>query len=322
MKKILTLLGINCLIFILIIAGYKVDLNNDAVQDINVEKLNEQIKNNTYYDYNNNDIVDVTIVFTDSSLLDNYYNNTSLLEYINSYEAMYLQEEINKTQNNFINKLESNNVDFLVSNYYDTLFNGISGKLQYKNIEIIEQYTEVEIVLINEVYSVPETQTLDTVDLDSTGIYDTSELEYKGDKMIVAVIDSGFNVAHSVFSNDVDGKYDRNYISSTFNSSYYYSSKLPFIYDYANNNYTVDSTIEHGQHVAGIIAGNDSVITGVAPNAQLALMKVANDNEIILDSCIYSALEDAKKLGVDSINISIGSPGGFSSPQNSYYVNE
>ncbi|MFQ7078318.1 MAG: S8 family serine peptidase [Christensenellaceae bacterium] len=34
----------------------------------------------------------------------------------------------------------------------------------------------------------------------------------------------------------------------------------------------------HGTYVAGIIAGQDDTITGVAPNAQLAIMKVFSDS--------------------------------------------
>ena len=94
----------------------------------------------------------------------------------------------------------------------------------------------------------------------------------------------------------------------------WYSEKIPYAYDYADKDpdvFPYDS--EHGTHVAGIIAGYDEVIHGIAPDTQLVLMKVFPD----LDSGgktedIIAALEDAVKLGVDAINMSLGTSCGFS----------
>ncbi|MBO5767327.1 MAG: S8 family serine peptidase, partial [Clostridia bacterium] len=70
---------------------------------------------------------------------------------------------------------------------------------------------------------------------------------------------------------------------------------------------------EHGTHVAGVIVGNDDTVRGVAPNAQLVAMKIFSD---VMDTArsawILSALEDCVVLGVDVINMSIGTACGFS----------
>ena len=122
----------------------------------------------------------------------------------------------------------------------------------------------------------------------------------------------------------------------------YYNAKVPFAYDYADKDPVVyPSYSVHGTHVAGIIAGNlgseasepitDSdgnpilgkdgeplTFRGVAPEAQLVICKVFTDLE---DSeglggaetvDILAALEDCVKLGVDVINMSLGSSAGFS----------
>lgn len=69
---------------------------------------------------------------------------------------------------------------------------------------------------------------------------------------------------------------------------------------------------EHGTHVAGVIAGKDETITGVAPNAQLAIMKVFSDTQSgAKTSWLLAALEDCVTLGVDVINMSLGSGCGF-----------
>ena len=125
-------------------------------------------------------------------------------------------------------------------------------------------------------------------------------------------------------------------------SDVYYNAKIPFAFDYADKDAVVfPSYSPHGMHVAGIIAGNlgedaDEPITdgdgnpilgadgqpltfsGVAPQAQLAICKVFTDRENseslggaeTVD--ILAALEDCVKLGVDVINMSLGSACGFS----------
>ena len=69
----------------------------------------------------------------------------------------------------------------------------------------------------------------------------------------------------------------------------------------------------HGVHVAGTVAGNNGDdFKGVAPNAQLMIMKIFEDNSgSTSDDIILAGVDDAVKLGADSINMSLGSPAGF-----------
>ena len=112
----------------------------------------------------------------------------------------------------------------------------------------------------------------------------------------------------------------------------YFNSKVPFYYDYGGEtsdrgnpgqeDHDVFTTVsEHGTHVASIAAGNDPFYKGIAPKAQLALMKVFTDyipNDVdrlagatastgAYDTCVLKALEDCAALGVDVINMSLGS---------------
>ncbi len=111
----------------------------------------------------------------------------------------------------------------------------------------------------------------------------------------------------------------------------YISDKVPFAYDYADKDADVyPSYSQHGTHVAGIVAGNDlkykdkdgnevnQPFYGVAPNAQLVICKVFTDDfdsENIggaVSEDIVAALEDCVNLGVDIINMSLGTTAGFS----------
>ena len=118
----------------------------------------------------------------------------------------------------------------------------------------------------------------------------------------------------------------------------YINDKVPFAYDYADKDTDVyPAYSQHGVHVAGIVAGDADSYTdkngeiakdelgnvlefkGAAPNAQLVICKVFTDNfddpELggAKSEDIISALEDCVTLGVDVINMSLGTTAGFSS---------
>lgn len=106
----------------------------------------------------------------------------------------------------------------------------------------------------------------------------------------------------------------------------YVSAKIPFGYNYADRSLYLthdnDEQSGHGSHVAGIAAGNryipdgnggyasalDTVFTqGVAPDAQLIVMKVFGVSGGGYTSDMIVAVEDALVLGCDAINMSMGS---------------
>lgn len=105
----------------------------------------------------------------------------------------------------------------------------------------------------------------------------------------------------------------------------YRSAKVPFAANYADKSLDVshlhDTSSEHGTHVAGIAAGNRYVprnggytpslgevsAQGVAPDAQLLVMKVFGKSGGASDSDYLAAIEDAVLLGADAINLSLGS---------------
>ena len=106
----------------------------------------------------------------------------------------------------------------------------------------------------------------------------------------------------------------------------YGTTKLPYNYNYVDADFDVthdnDTEGEHGSHVEGIAAANayiektdgtfvkalDEVkVQGVAPDAQLLVMKVFGASGGAYDSDYMAAIEDAIVLGCDSVNLSLGS---------------
>lgn len=174
-----------------------------------------------------------------------------------------------------------------------------------------------------------------------------------GAGMTVAVLDTGLDYTHDAFNpanmkeQYALGAMTLDTVRETFTekellaeklsgssaADVYVNQKVPFAYDYADYDSDVYASYsQHGTHVAGIVAGktdehytdedgNDSgnPFIGVAPEAQLVICKVFTDN---LDSRdlggakaedIMAALDDCVALGVDVINMSLGTSAGFSS---------
>ena len=114
--------------------------------------------------------------------------------------------------------------------------------------------------------------------------------------------------------------------------SLYFSKKVPYYFDYGGDpnyygsdpdeDFDVSSLRDyHGSHVASIAAGHSPYYKGIAPKAQLVCMKVftnfkASKTDLALgfqnasgayDIPLLNALEDCITLGVDGINMSLGS---------------
>ena len=171
----------------------------------------------------------------------------------------------------------------------------------------------------------------------------------------VAILDSGFYMEHDYFANFDDANVksiaeqrfsyeDLRSVSSKLTAkaskvldnvtvdyqatdradgSLYWNLKIPFYYDYgassqnSSNDFDVLSPwSEHGTHVASITGANGTY-DGIAPNAQLALMKVFYESiptdstgvggVYATDDDILEALNDCVVLGIDSLNMSLGS---------------
>ncbi len=147
--------------------------------------------------------------------------------------------------------------------------------------------------------------------------------KYTGKGVVVAVIDNGFDTAHSAFSgkaispkitpevysdSEVIGK-----LHASSDKALYFSEKLPFVYNYVTGKTDVFTLNNHGTHVAAAIGGRDDVICGVAPDCQLLLMKIFDEAlSTASELHVIRALEDAITLGADVINMSIGTYSGFS----------
>ncbi|MGT2928386.1 S8 family serine peptidase [Streptococcus danieliae] len=150
---------------------------------------------------------------------------------------------------------------------------------------------------------------------------------YRGQGQVVAIIDSGLDVEHdSLRLTDVsEAKFksaedlERAKAAAGIDYGRWYSDKVVFAYNYVDANDVIkeEDKRSHGMHVTSIAAGNPSrpaagqLMYGVAPEAQVLFMRVFSDRKATTGAPLYvRAIEDAVKLGADSINLSLGGANG------------
>lgn len=244
--------------------------------------------------------------------------------------------------NEAVSILKKSEINFDVLNEFNVLLVGFDTKVSFLDAKKIASFDFVKSVSLQKTINKPTTISPDDSDtsfrtFQSRDIIGNEKVysKYKGEGTIIAVIDSGFDVDHEAFyltdvgrRNKVYSKEDIDKLKNDniLDHGMYINEKIPFAYNYfpSTNPEKIkqNSLNSHGQHVAGTIGGNRVIaklgglereLIGVAPEAQLALMRVFSDDTPGTDPSIYvKALEDCVKLKVTAVNMSLGSAAGDS----------
>ncbi len=299
------------------------------------------------------------IVTLSKNALADRADDMQVADYAQTWSGERARAEIAAQQRDFLQALSKKGISYKVDRSYDTLLNGVSLELDTKYVSTIKQMKGVESVVITTAFAEPKTANTASVngvvtnetEVYETGIYDSSKYASYGKDMVVAVLDTGLDYTHDAFQgfqtgagenawdeNTVKQKLANNPLMAEKRSGelevadVYMSHKVPFTYDYADDDPDVyPSYSNHGTHVAGIIGGydpdgytdkdgnpiTDKQFLGVVPDAQLVICKVFTDDLDDKDlggavtEDIVAALEDCVMLGVDVINMSLGSSCGF-----------
>ncbi len=326
---------------------------NVISEDLLIEKLNsgdvkvdltQNVQSDLILEQNTPDgdqAVRVIIVMEGDSVIEE--NASAVLD----EETTAMIEALEEFQAEVIQRIEKDVLggeELQVSYNYTWLLNGVAAEVTYSDIDGIKSVAGVKQVLIQPVYEVCDVETdsssspLTVADGVMVGRESAWAQGYTGEGMKIAVIDTGLDTDHPNFLPLSDDKITETSadadtvaaVLSELNASsrysnltandVYYNTKVAFGFNYCDDNLNIthdyDSMGSHGTHVAGIAAANkidESEVVGVAPDAQLYIMKVFGYNGGAYGEDILAALEDALMLGADVVNMSLGTTAGFTS---------
>lgn len=335
----------------------------DSLGEAIAQKVNGSIAQNEYAQYaHSTDSRKIIVELSGNSLASGYralgsataYG--SMADYAASAAGKKLAAECRAEQQDFMSTLGKMGVEYSCEYNYNGIVNGVALTVKESDLAAISQVEGVKNIIFSEQYAVPTAEAVfNPVKAYSTGIYDTTGISYTGSGVVVAILDTGLDYTHNAFStmprvqtlkkSDIKAAVDSGNLAAqarlegVTEDNLYYNAKVPFQFDYADNDADVfPIASSHGTHVAGIITGyeetvnyeplpsdtnmyfntnenGDPTFKGVAVDAQLAIFKVFSDD---LDEPggdtvnIIAALNDAVLLDVDVINMSLGLSCGFS----------
>ena len=250
-------------------------------------------------------------------------------------------EKTNQDHEQFLKELEKQSIQFKKLYDFNLLFNGLALETTYGDAKKIRGLARVDAIdyaplgrtRVAETQPTPTSPTSTTTKVsEENSLINLQPLWDKGIKgqgQVVAIIDSGVDPAHDVFrltdiskakyKSEAEIEEAKKKAGITYGK--WYNNKIVYIHNYSDmdDNVKEDDPISHGAHVAGTAVGNASqpspngeIIRGVAPEAQLMFLRVFSDTKGgQVQNFIYTkAVEDAVKLGADSINMSLGTASG------------
>jgi lactocepin len=244
-----------------------------------------------------------------------------------------LEEKATNAQEDVKMDIANNNIAIEYENNFTTVFNGFSGEVQFGDISKIESLPNVKAVYLANEYERPIVEPEMATSHEFIQSYKAwNDGKFKGEGMVVAVIDSGMDPAHRdmVLNQNTVSDLSETKVNSIKTEQgllgRFYTNKIPYGYNYFDKSLEIRDLVpggsNHGMHVGGTIGANgnpeDGGIKGVAPESQLLAMKVFSNDPGYAStfSDIYLvAIDESIKLGADVLNMSLGSVASFYSPE-------
>jgi hypothetical protein len=189
-----------------------------------------------------------------------------------------------------------------IEHEYFRAFHGVSATLDAASVEAVRRLPYVKRVAEDEqVKAFADDGHLTRIGADRMW----SEFNVRGDGIVVAVIDSGVDYMHAALGGGIGAGF-----------------KVAGGHDFVADDDDPMDEHGHGTHVAGILAGGNDAVRGVAPNAKLLAYRVLGANGVGETSDVIAAIErtvDPNGDGdlsdhADVANLSLGGGGNADSP--------
>lgn len=297
--------------------------------------------------YDADETVRAIVILEGESLLDQGFTTAQISA--NAASVASQVETMAQRQANVLERIETlTDSPVSVKYHYNVTINGMALEVPYGALEQIRAIPGVKDAVVANRYDLPENEVANT-NVATPSMYATKisfgsaltweNLGYTGQGMRIAIIDTGLDLDHPSFAaspkltedslteEEIAGvveslnayqQYTETSAVQLTADKLYRSEKVPYAFNYVDSGLDVthdhDNQGDHGTHVAGISAANateGTEVVGVAPDAQLLVMKVFGINGGAYDDDVLAAMEDSFRLNADVVNLSLGSPAGF-----------
>ncbi|MFJ7933264.1 S8 family serine peptidase [Sporosarcina sp. NPDC096371] len=240
-----------------------------------------------------------------------------------SKKALYIQKQEKVIEQMSKGKNSNLKAAIQVKHRFFKGFNGFSIETEFQNIKDIQSIPGVTNVHIARTFQENMAASKELVQAQKVW----EQYGYKGEGLLVAVIDSGIDYTHKDMTLSDAAKAKEKWtqdnikqkLGETDVNEIWYSDKVPTGYDWADNDTNVipgPNGDPHGTHVAGTIGANGDEtkggVEGVAPGVQLLAEKVFSDKGGgAYEDDIIAGIEHAVTMGADVINMSLGIDAGY-----------
>ncbi|WP_144264301.1 S8 family serine peptidase [Edaphobacillus lindanitolerans] len=272
----------------------------------------------------------IIVELAEKPAIEEATNKGVLYKELSKSQKEQTQQKLKKSQQNVMKTAKLKAPSMKVKKEFTTVFNGFSANVKAKEAKVISELPGVKAVYEATEYERPveKPEMVSSKDLVQARQF-WEEYGFKGEGMVVGVIDTGIDPAHKdMVLTDASSAalkkadIDRELSAGQLHGGKYYTEKVPFGYNYMDENDIIrdiapDASM-HGMHVAGTVGANgdeeNGGIKGIAPEAQLLALKVFGNDPLYPSTYgdVYvKAMDDAIKLGADVLNLSLGSTAGY-----------
>lgn len=279
---------------------------------------------------NPSEIVRIIVELEKAPAIETATKKGKLYKDLPKSERKGLEASIQADQKKVKDKVKGKSKNIKFKEEFTTVFNGFSAEVTAGEVASIAQTEGVKAVYETNEYVRPneEPNMVHSKELVQAQLA-WDKYDFKGEGMVVGVIDTGIDSSHRdmVLTDDASGDITSAEVEAlvgegSIESGKYYTAKVPYGYNYMDENQIIldlgPGASMHGMHVSGTVGANgdeeNGGIKGVAPEAQLLALKVFGNDPLFPSTFgdIYvKAMDDAIKLGADVLNLSLGSTAGY-----------
>lgn len=163
------------------------------------------------------------------------------------------------------------------SRYEYSSFNGFAGNVSLEDVEKLIDDGSIEAIYFDKTYKISLSDVKGLVNATTVWPLVANGFNLAGNGLTACILDTGVNYSHANLGS-------MSCVSGSFSAGN--CGRVIDGYDYYNNDADPYDDQGHGTHVTGIIASNASDYRGIAPEANIAMMKVCN----AAGSCSTSAM--------------------------------